>query len=59
MFTIQEESAVLMAELHQRIRGFEDKISLIVKEQEEKDQDYEDIYQKLIIKDEQVFQLES
>ena len=37
MFTMQEENAVLMAELNGRIRGFEDKIVLIVKEQEEKD----------------------
>ena len=44
MFTMQEENAVLMAELNGRIRGFEDKIVLIVKEQEEKDQDYEDMY---------------
>ena len=55
MSTIQKESDLIIAGLHQQIQSFDDKISLIVKE---KDLDYEDFNQKLIIKDQQVFQLE-
>ena len=39
-----EEHSILMAELNSRIKGFEEKITLILKEQEDKDLDYEDIY---------------
>jgi len=48
----------LIAELHARIRGYEENMNSIAKQQEEKEQEYEDMYQKLIYKDEQLFQAE-
>lgn len=58
MFTIQEDNGILLAELNSRIRGYEESISQIMKQQEEKEQEYEDMYQKLIYKDEQLYQAE-
>ena len=48
----------MIAELHARIRGYEENLNSIAKQQEEKEQEYEDMYQKLIYKDEQLFQAE-
>jgi hypothetical protein len=44
MFTIQEDNAILLAELNARIRGYEENMSVIAKQHEEKEQEYEDMY---------------
>lgn len=52
MFNIQDENSSLFAEFAAQIRGYEEKLSFIAKEQEAKEQEYEEMYQKLIFKDE-------
>ena len=52
MFTIQEDNASVLAELNARIRGYEENLASIAKEQESKEQEYDEMYQKLIYKDE-------
>jgi chaperonin cofactor prefoldin len=44
LFTIQEDNASVLAELNERIRGYEENIASIAKQQETKDQEFEDMY---------------
>ena len=44
MFTMQEEHAAMLMGLNARIRGYEDNLKSIVFQQEEKDQEFEDMY---------------
>ena len=42
----------MLAELNARVRSYEENLSSIARQQEEKEAEYEEMYQKLIIKDE-------
>lgn len=48
----------MLAELNARVRSYEENLSSIARQQEEKEAEYEEMYQKLIIKDEQLIAVE-
>jgi len=58
MFTIQEDNAVLLAELNARIRGYEENMREIKLQIEQKEREYDEVYQKMIYTDEQLYHAE-